>query len=148
MRSLDRPNPSYRSNVIKLIFEGATILESRQKRGLVRGIVGTSHREPNGIMEFARFDLGDVIRKENGTETPRVLRIVAGNPLIMKEMVKHVPDAGSYAPVAILIDERADGIHISYDTMVSHLAPYGNSEALRVATDLDIKIETIMAAAK
>ncbi|WP_047495471.1 DUF302 domain-containing protein [Terriglobus sp. TAA 43] len=104
--------------------------------------------QPNGIMEFARFDLGDIIRKENGTDTPRVLRIVAGNPLIMKEMVKHVPDAGSYAPVTILIDERADGIHISYDTMVSHLAPYGNSEALQVAKDLDIKIETIMDAAK
>jgi len=103
--------------------------------------------QPNGIMEFMRFDLGDVLRKENGTKTPRILRIVAGNPLIMKEMVKHVPDAGSYAPVTILIDERADGIHISYDTMVSHLAPYGNREALRVAKDLDIKVEAIMAAA-
>ena len=48
----------------------------------------------------------------------------------MKEMVKHVPDAGSYAPITILIDERADGVHIAYDTMVSHLAPYGNNDAL------------------
>jgi hypothetical protein len=29
----------------------------------------------------------------------------------MKEMVKHVPDAGSYAPVTVLVDERADGVH-------------------------------------
>jgi hypothetical protein len=36
----------------------------------------------------------------------------------MKEMVRHVPDAGAYAPITILIDERADGVHISYDTMV------------------------------
>jgi hypothetical protein len=28
--------------------------------------------------------------------------------------------------------------------MVSHLAPYGNSDALRVAQDLDAKIDTIM----
>ena len=85
--------------------------------------------QPNGIMEFTRFDLGEVLRKESGATTPRILRIVAGNPLIMKEMVKHVPDAGSYAPVTILIEERPDGVHISYDRMASYLTPYGNSRA-------------------
>lgn len=30
----------------------------------------------------------------------------------MKEMVKTVPDAASYAPVTILVDERADGVHL------------------------------------
>jgi len=103
--------------------------------------------QPNGIMELARFDLGDVLRKENGSNRPRILRIVAGNPLIMKEMVKHVPDAGSYAPITILIDERADGVHIAYDTMVSHLAPYGNNDALHVARGLDAKIEKIITSA-
>ena len=103
--------------------------------------------QPNGIMELARFDLGDVLRKESGSNRPRILRIVAGNPLIMKEMVKHVPDAGSYAPVTILIDERTDGVHVSYDTMVSHLAPYGNNDALHVARDLDAKIEKIITSA-
>jgi hypothetical protein len=38
----------------------------------------------------------------------------------MKEMVKNVPDAGSYAPVTVLIDERPDGVHLSYDKMESH----------------------------
>ena len=103
--------------------------------------------KPNGIMEFTRFDLGEVLRKESGDSTPRIVRIVAGNPLIMKEMVKHVPDAGSYAPITILIEERADGIHISYDRMASYLAPYENGEALRVARDLDAKIERILATA-
>ena len=103
--------------------------------------------QPNGIMEFTRFDLGEVLRKESGASTPRILRIVAGNPLIMKEMVKHVPDAGSYAPVTILIEERPDGVRISYDRMASYLAPYGNSDALRVARDLDAKIEKMLATA-
>jgi uncharacterized protein (DUF302 family) len=103
--------------------------------------------KPNGIMEFTRFDLGEVLRKENGASTPKILRIVAGNPLIMKEMVKHVPDAGSYAPVTILIEERPDGVRISYDRMASYLAPYGNSDALRVARDLDAKIEKMLATA-
>ncbi|MDR3568140.1 MAG: DUF302 domain-containing protein [Syntrophobacteraceae bacterium] len=102
---------------------------------------------PNGIMEFIRFDLGEVLRIESGASTPRILRIVAGNPLIMKEMVKRVPDAGSYAPVTILIEERPDGVRISYDRMASYIAPYGNSEALGVARDLDAKIEKILAAA-
>ena len=100
--------------------------------------------KPNGIMEFTRFDLGEVLRKESGTSTPRILRIVAGNPLIMKEMVKHVPDAGSYAPVTILIEERPDNVRISYDRMASYLAAYGNSDALNLARDLDAKIERIL----
>ena len=63
-----------------------------------------------GLMLFAEFDLGDILRRESGSKTPRIIRLVVGNPLIMKEMVKHVPDAGSYAPVTILIDERSDGV--------------------------------------
>ena len=33
-----------------------------------------------------------------------------GNPIIMKEMARIVPDAAAYAPVTILVDERADGV--------------------------------------
>ncbi len=102
---------------------------------------------PSGLMEFARYDLGEVLRKESGGKDRRVLRLVVGNPLIMKEMVKPVPDAGSYAPVTILIDERADGVHLSYDRMASYLAPYGSPEALKVARDLDSKVEALLAAA-
>ena len=62
----------------------------------------------------------------------------------MKEMAKHVPEAGSYAPVTVLVDERADGVHLSYDRMASFLAVYGNSEALAVARELDKKVEDIL----
>ena len=109
---------------------------------VVNEAVGTSD-----LMEMARFDQGEVLRRELGDKAPRVLRIVAGNPLIMKEMVKLVPDAGSYAPVTILIDERSDGVHLSYDRMVSLLASYGNAEAVKVAQSLDSKIETLLEAA-
>ena len=103
--------------------------------------------EPNGLMEFMRFNLGEVLQKENGTSKPRILRIVAGNPLIMKEMVKHVVDAGSYAPVTILVEECPDSVRISYDRMASYLAPYGNNDALKVARELDAKVEKILTAA-
>jgi uncharacterized protein (DUF302 family) len=102
---------------------------------------------PSDLMEFTRFDLGEVLRKERGPNASKSLRVVAGNPLIMKRLVEHVPDAGSYAPVTILIDERPDGVHLSYDRMASFLAPYGNAEALRVARDLDSKVESLLTAA-
>jgi hypothetical protein len=62
----------------------------------------------------------------------------------MKEMVKHVVDAGSYAPVTILIEECPDSVRISYDRMASYLAPYGNNDALKVARELDAKVERIL----
>jgi uncharacterized protein (DUF302 family) len=97
-----------------------------------------------GLMLFMQFDQGAVLRKETGHETPKMIRFVIGNPLIMKEMAKHVPDAGSYAPVTVLVDERADGVHLSYDRMASFLAPYGNRDALEVARSLDTKIEDLL----
>jgi uncharacterized protein (DUF302 family) len=97
-----------------------------------------------GLVLFAEFELGAVLRGETGLETPKIIRFLVGNPLIMKEMVKHVPDAGSYGPVTILIDERLDGVHLSYDKMESRLLPYGNSDALAVARNLDSKITTLL----
>src|SRR5260370_29312138 len=72
-----------------------------------------------GLMLFAEFDHGAVVRSGTNRATPRMIRFVIGNPLIMRQMAQHVPDAGSYAPVTILIDERPDGVHLSYGK------PYG-----------------------
>lgn len=101
---------------------------------------------PTRLMEFQRFDMGGFMRKEKPS-APRSFRFLIGNPLIMKKMAVHVPDAASYAPVTILIDERPDGVHLSYDRMASFLASYGNSEALKVARDLDSKIEALLTSA-
>lgn len=109
-------------------------LESAVNRGLGR----------TGLMMFMELDHGAILRKETGLDTPKIVRFVIGNPLIMKEMAKHVPDAGSYAPVTILVDERPDGVHLTYDKMASLLAPYRNSDALAVARDLDSKIESLL----
>ena len=106
---------------------------------VVRGATGSSD-----LMEFVRFDAGEILRKERGGQGPKILRLVVGNPIIMKEMAKAVPDAASYAPVTILVDERADGVHLSYDSMVSLIAPYGSQAALAVARKLDEKIEGLL----
>ena len=97
-----------------------------------------------GLMLFMQLDHGAVVRKETGRDIPRIIRFVIGNPLIMKEMARHVPDAGSYAPVTVLVDERPDGVHLSYDRMSSLLAPYGSPDALQVAQDLDNKVEDLL----
>jgi uncharacterized protein (DUF302 family) len=109
-------------------------LESSIQRGLSK----------NGLMLFMELDHGGILQKENGKDTPKIVRLIIGNPLIMKEMAKHVPDAGSYAPITVLVDERADGVHLSYDRMASFLAPYGDAKALTVARELDSKIETLL----
>jgi uncharacterized protein (DUF302 family) len=96
-----------------------------------------------GLMEMAHFDVGEVLRKETAG-APKALRLVIGNPLIMKEMTKHVPDAASYAPVTVLIDQREDGVYLSYDLMASLLAPYESAEALAVARQLDDKVMALL----
>ena len=111
-----------------------TELESAVHKGLGR----------TGLMMFMELDHGAILRKETGLDTPKIVRFMIGNPLIMKEMAKHVPDAGSYAPVTILVDERPDGVHLTYDKMASLLAPYRNPDALAVARDLDSKIESLL----
>jgi uncharacterized protein (DUF302 family) len=92
------------------------------------------------LMEFMRLDLGASIRRDPSAKAYKIVRIIAGNPLIMKQMVEHAPDAGSYAPVTILVYEQTDGVHVSYDTMASHLASSDSDKALQVAKDLDAKV--------
>jgi uncharacterized protein (DUF302 family) len=106
---------------------------------IVHAAIGSS-----GLMEFTRFNLGQILQKQHGPTSPRILRVVMGNPLIMKEMAVHVHDAASYAPVTVLIDERPDGVRLSYDRMASLIASYGSVEASKVADALDAKIEKLL----
>jgi|ERR1035437_4548814 uncharacterized protein (DUF302 family) len=76
-----------------------------------------------GLMMFMKLDLGTNLRKENGLNVPKTVHFLIGNPLIMNEMSKHIADAGSYVPVTILVDERSQGVHLSYDKITSFLAP-------------------------
>ncbi len=131
-----------RPNLRQFLEEMGAARTYTEMEGVVQAAVGKS-----GLMEFVRFDLGAVIRRAAGTQTPKILRFLIGNPLVMKEMVKHVPEAGSYAPVTVLIDERPNGVRLSYDTMAGFLSPYGNPEAMRVAQDLDSKVEKLLSEA-
>ena len=102
---------------------------------------------PTGLMEFGEFDDGAFIRKDRGEVTPQSMRLLIGNPLIMKQMTELVPDAAAYAPVTVLIDERDGKVHVSYDRMASLLSVYNNPDATKIAEGLDAKIETLIRAA-
>ena len=84
----------------------------------MQGVVQDSVSEI-GLMEFMRLDHGAVLAKAGVDGSPKIVRLIMGNPLIMQSMARLVPDAGSYAPVTVLIDQRPDGVHLSYDEMAS-----------------------------
>jgi hypothetical protein len=48
---------------------------------VIHRIVGVS-----GFMEFTRFDIGEILRKDRGEKAPHSLRLRVGNPLMMKQM--------------------------------------------------------------
>ena len=119
------------------LFKADTVADVEE---IMRSFVGSS-----GLIEFLRFNHGDIVHKEKTGSKPGIVRLVVGNPSIMRQMAEHVPDAGSYAPVTILIDERSDGVHLTYDRMASFLATYENERALKVARELDAKVEGMLA---
>jgi len=43
---------------------------------------------------------------------------------------------------------HSDGVHLSYDSMESLIAPYGSDAAVMVARDLDAKIEGLLETAR
>ena len=95
-------------------------------------------------MRFLQLDLDQALTLD--PQAPdwtgrRLVRLIAGNPVTMGEMTRHVADAGSYAPVTILIQEMPDGgTRVAYDTVASAIAPYHNAAATEVAEQLDTEV--------
>jgi hypothetical protein len=97
-----------------------------------------------GLMRFLQLDLDHAlsIDPQAGEWTGRrLVRLIAGNPVTMGQMTRHVPDAGSYAPVTILIEEtQVGGTRVAYDTVASAIAPYDDAAASEVARRLDAEV--------
>lgn len=106
---------------------------------VVEPITGSS-----GLIEFLSLDHGGVLAVRDPARSRRMLRIITGNPVTMSKMTATVPDAGSYAPVTILITERSDGVTLSYDRVASAIAPYEGAEASAVAEGLDDAVLTLL----
>ena len=100
-----------------------------------------------GLIEFMSLDLGGVVALRVPERGFRMLRIIAGNPVTMSTMAATVPDAGSYAPVTILVAERDGGVTLSYDCVASAIAAYGDAAASAVAADLDAAVLALLESA-
>jgi hypothetical protein len=101
-----------------------------------------------GLMRFLELDLDHALTLDPQARNQagrRLVRLIAGNPVTMGEMTRHVPDAGSYAPVTILIREMPDGgTQVAYDTVASAIAPYHDAAASKVAERLDAEVLSLL----
>ena len=95
-------------------------------------------------MRFLQLDLDHALSIDPEAQDwtgRRLVRLIAGNPVTMGQMTRHVPDAGSYAPVTILIEEtRGGGARVAYDSVASAIAPYRDAAASEVARRLDAEV--------
>src|SRR5271156_1499023 len=99
-------------------------------------------------MQFVQLDLDAAFTHDpqaKGHAGRRLLRLIAGNPVTMGEMTRHVPDAGSYAPVTILVQELpGGGTRLAYDSVASAIAIYEAPAATQVAENLDTEVLALL----
>jgi hypothetical protein len=64
-------------------------------------------------MSYVQLTMAPSCRKAMGRDKTQMIRLVIASLLMMQETAKHVPDAGSSAPVTVLVDERCDGLAVT-----------------------------------
>ena len=114
-----------------------------QFSGLVRQAQGSA-----GLFRFWHLDDDHVLALDPQARDQagrRLVRLIAGNPVTMGQMTRHLPTAGSYAPVTILIQELpGSGTQVAYDTVASAIAPYADAAASQVAQRLDTEVLALL----
>ena len=124
---------------IGALFALAASTSYEQFTALVRHAQGSA-----GLMRFWHLDDDHVLALDPQARDQagrRLVRLIAGNPVTMGQMTRHLPAAGSYAPVTLLIQELAGGgTQVAYDTVTSAIAPYGDAAASQVAGRLDTEV--------
>jgi hypothetical protein len=130
-----------RPDIDGLFRQLAASTSYEQFSSLVRAAQGSA-----GLMRFLQLNLDHALTLDPQAESPgRLVRLIAGNPVTMGQMTRTLPDAGSYAPVTILVAERpGGGTRIAYDSVTSALAGYGDPAALKVAGQLDDEVLTLL----
>ena len=110
-----------------------------QFSSLVRQAQGSA-----GLIRFMELDLDRALTLDPQARDwagRRLVRLIAGNPVTMSEMTRQVADAGSYAPVTILVEEQpGGGTRVAYDSVASAIAPYRDAAASQVAQQLDTEV--------
>ena len=126
-------------DIVALFSKLAASTSYDQLSSLVLEAQGTA-----GLIRFLELDLDTVLTLDPLAPDwtgRRLVRLIAGNQVTMGQMTRHVADAGSYAPVTILIQEMPDGgARVAYDTVASEIAPYHDAAASEVAEHLDSEV--------
>ena len=100
-----------------------------------------------GLLRFLQLDLDTALALDPQAHQVggRLVRLIAGNPVTMGQMTRHLPAAGSYAPITILIQELpGGGTQVAYDTVASAITPYGDAAASQVAERLDTDVLALL----
>jgi len=101
-----------------------------------------------GLMRFLELELDRALALDPQAQSSAgrgLIRLIAGNPVTMGEMTRHVPDAGSYAPVTILVQELpGGGTRLAYDSVASAIAIYEDPAATQVAENLDTEVLALL----
>ena len=101
-----------------------------------------------GLMRFLELELDRALALDPQAQSSAgrgLIRLIAGNPVTMGEMTRHVPDAGSYAPVTILVQELpGGGTRLAYDSVASAIAIYDDPAATQVAENLDTEVLALL----
>ena len=104
-------------------------------------VAATNNGESSGIVEFFRIDFAPFMRVR------RSVRIIAGDPVVMHCMGGRIPEAAAYGTMAIQIDERSDGVRLSYDRIAEHVGEYEDQLVFEHARNLEKRIESLLTAA-
>jgi hypothetical protein len=132
-----------RPDIRSLFSELEASTSYEQFSSLVRQAQGSA-----GLIQFWQLNLDVALTLDPQAPQQarhRLVRLIAGNPVTMGEMTRHIADAGSYAPVTILIQELRDGgSRVAYDTVASAIAPYHDAAASKVARRLDTEVLALL----
>jgi len=100
-----------------------------------------------GLMIFQILDYGAVLNIVGARKKAK--QYLIGNPLVAIEMSRHDLRAALYAPLRVLVYERAEEqTVVEFDQPSTLIGQFGNAEATAVALDLDRKLERVIARAE
>jgi uncharacterized protein (DUF302 family) len=78
-------------------------------------------------------------------KTSRASQYTIGNPLLAVQITRHMPEAGLYAPLRLVVYEDEEGrTFVAYDSFVSLLVQYQREEIIQVAQQASHKLETLV----
>jgi uncharacterized protein (DUF302 family) len=95
------------------------------------------------LMIFGSLDHGRLFRVIG--EQRKAVRYTLGNPRVAIQMTRHDIRAGLYVPLTVLVYEVSENtVRVEFDQPSSLLGQFQNADVVKVAKELDVKLEKII----